>query len=388
MINQLIAPHGGELVLNMAGENERAELQERARSLPQILVGSRQLADLEMLAIGAYSPLGGFMKRADYLGVVNDMHLANGLPWTVPITLSTTSEQAATLKEGSQVALLNEHSTLQAVMTIEEKYGYDKQHEASKVYRTTEEAHPGVNAMYQQGDILLGGPVRVVALQNQTFAQYRYTPGQSRQLFVERGWKRVVGFQTRNPVHRAHEYIQKCAMETVDGLYLHPLVGDTKGDDIPADVRMRCYEVLLANYYPTDRVILGVLPAAMRYAGPREAIFHALMRKNYGCSHFIVGRDHAGVGNYYGTYDAHHIFAEFDPARLGITPMFFDHTFFCRACDSMASSKTCPHGNDHHVTLSGTKVRQMLQAGEIPPREFSRPEVAKVLIEAMRQPVA
>ena len=388
MINQLIAPHGGELVLNMAGENERAELQERARSLPQILVGSRQLADLEMLAIGAYSPLGGFMKRADYLGVVNDMHLANGLPWTVPITLSTTSEQAATLKEGSQVALLNEHGTLQAVMTIEEKYGYDKQHEASKVYRTTDEAHPGVNAMYQQGDILLGGPVRVVALQNQTFAQYRYTPGQSRQLFVERGWKRVVGFQTRNPVHRAHEYIQKCALETVDGLYLHPLVGDTKGDDIPAHVRMRCYEVLLANYYPTDRVILGVLPAAMRYAGPREAIFHALMRKNYGCSHFIVGRDHAGVGNYYGTYDAHHIFAEFDPARLGITPMFFDHTFFCRVCDSMASSKTCPHGDDHHVTLSGTKVRQMLQAGEIPPREFSRPEVAKVLIEAMRQPVA
>ena len=388
MINQLIAPHGGELVLNMAGENERAELQERTRSLPQILVGSRQLADLEMLAIGAYSPLGGFMKRADYLGVVNDMHLANGLPWTVPITLSTTSEQAATLKEGSQVALLNEHGTLQAVMTIEEKYGYDKQHEASKVYRTTEEAHPGVKAMYQQGDILLGGPVRVVALQNQAFAQYRYTPGQSRQLFVERGWKRVVGFQTRNPVHRAHEYIQKCALETVDGLFLHPLVGDTKGDDIPAHVRMRCYEVLLANYYPTDRVILGVLPAAMRYAGPREAIFHALMRKNYGCSHFIVGRDHAGVGNYYGTYDAHHIFAEFDPARLGITPMFFDHTFFCRACDSMASSKTCPHGDDHHVTLSGTKVRQMLQAGEIPPREFSRPEVAKVLIEAMRQPVA
>ncbi|MFL5695505.1 MAG: sulfate adenylyltransferase [Ktedonobacteraceae bacterium] len=388
MINQLIAPHGGELVLNMAGENERAELQERASSLPQVLVGSRQLADLEMLAIGAYSPLGGFMKRADYLGVVNDMHLANGLPWTVPITLSTTSEQAATLKEGSQVALLNEHGTLQAVMTIEEKYGYDKQHEASKVYRTTEEAHPGVKAMYQQGDILLGGPVRVVALQNQAFAQYRYTPGQSRQLFVERGWKRVVGFQTRNPVHRAHEYIQKCALETVDGLYLHPLVGDTKGDDIPAHVRMHCYEVLLANYYPTDRVILGVLPAAMRYAGPREAIFHALMRKNYGCSHFIVGRDHAGVGNYYGTYDAHHIFAEFDPARLGITPMFFDHTFFCRACDSMASSKTCPHGDDHHVTLSGTKVRQMLQAGEIPPREFSRPEVAKVLIEAMRQPVA
>ena len=388
MINGLIAPHGGELIINMAGESERAELPERARSLPQIQIGSRQLADLEMLAIGAYSPLGGFMNKADYLGSVNDMHLSNGLPWSVPITLSTTSEQAATLKEGSQIALVNAQGTLQAVMTIEEKFGYDKQLEASKVYRTTDEAHPGVKVVYEQGDVLLGGPVRVVALQQQAFAKYRFTPTRSRQSFAERGWKRVVGFQTRNPVHRAHEYIQKCALETVDGLYLHPLVGDTKGDDIPADVRMQCYEVLLENYYPTDRVILGVLPAAMRYAGPREAIFHALMRKNYGCSHFIVGRDHAGVGNYYGTYDAHYIFAEFDPAKLGITPMFFDHTFFCRACDSMASSKTCPHNSDHHVALSGTKVRQMLQVGEIPPREFSRPEVARVLIEAMRQPVA
>lgn len=388
MTNQLIAPHGGELVLNMANKAERADLQERARGLPEVTVGSRQLADLEMLAIGAYSPLSGFMKRADYLGAVNDMHLENGLPWSVPITLSVTPEQAAGLKEGSQVALMNEQGTLQAVMLLEEKYGYDKQHEASKVYRTTEEAHPGVKVVYQQGDVLLGGHVRVVALPKQAFAKYRFTPAQSRQQFTEKGWRRVVGFQTRNPVHRAHEYIQKCALETVDGLYLHPLVGDTKGDDIPADVRMRCYEVLLENYYPEDRVVLGVLPAAMRYAGPREAIFHALMRKNYGCSHFIVGRDHAGVGNYYGTYDAHYIFAEFDAAKLGITPMFFDHTFFCRACDSMASSKTCPHGNDQHVTLSGTKVRQMLQAGEIPPREFSRPEVAKVLIEAMRQPVA
>ncbi len=388
MTDNLIAPHGGKLILNMASEAEQAELQELAKGLPSIPVGSRQLADLEMLAIGAYSPLAGFMTRADYVGVVNNMHLSNGLPWSVPITLAVTAEQANGIPLGSQVALLNAQGELQAVLRVEEKYGYDKQLEARQVYRTEDEAHPGVSVVYQQGEILLGGPVRVVALQQQAFAQYRYTPTQSRQLFAERGWRRVVGFQTRNPVHRAHEYIQKCAMETVDGLFLHPLVGDTKGDDIPADVRMRCYEVLLENYYPAERAVLGVLPAAMRYAGPREAIFHALMRKNYGCSHFIVGRDHAGVGNYYGTYDAHYIFAEFDAAALGITPMFFDHTFFCRACDAMASSKTCPHGNEQHVTLSGTKVRHMLQAGEIPPREFSRPEVAKVLIEAMRQPVA
>lgn len=387
-VNGLIAPHGGELVINLASEDERTVLQERAKELPQIVVGSRQLADLEMLANGAYSPLGGFMTRGDYLSVVNDMHLSNGLPWSIPITLAVTSEQAKTIAPGSQVALVDSEGALQAVMTVEEKFSYDKQLEARKVYRTEEEAHPGVKVVYQQGDILLGGPVRVVALQRQIFAEYRYTPTQSRALFAEKGWKRVVGFQTRNPVHRAHEYIQKCALETVDGLYLHPLVGDTKGDDIPADVRMRCYQVLLKNYYPADRVTLGVLPAAMRYAGPREAIFHAIMRKNYGCSHFIVGRDHAGVGNYYGTYDAQRIFSEFDPAKLEITPIFFDHTFFCKVCDSMASQKTCPHGNEHHVILSGTKVRQMLRAGEIPPPQFSRPEVARVLIEAMRQPEA
>ena len=388
MRNGLIAPHGGELVINMAGEQEGALLREQAKSLPHLQIGSRQMADLEMLANGAYSPLGGFMKRADYLSVVHTMHLSNGLPWPLPVTLPVRSEQAATLKEGTQVALVDAQGLPQAILMIEEKFGYDKEHEASQVYRTTEEAHPGVKVLYQQGEVLLGGPVRVVELQHQAFAKYRFTPTQSRLQFAGRGWKRVVGFQTRNPVHRAHEYIQKCALETVDGLYLHPLVGDTKGDDIPAEVRMRCYEVLLENYYPEDRVILGVLPAAMRYAGPREAVFHSLMRKNYGCSHFIVGRDHAGVGNYYDTYDAQRIFSEFDPSLLDITPVFFEHTFFCRVCGSMASSKTCPHGNEHHVTLSGTKVRQMLQAGEIPPREFSRPEVAKVLIEAMRQPVA
>lgn len=387
MIDELILPHGGRLLLNMAEETEREELQERAKSLVQFPVGSRQLADLEMLAIGAYSPLTGFMNRADYLGVVNDMHLSSGLPWSVPITLSTSQSQADTLTIGSQVALVTQQGELHAVMTVEEKFGYDKQLEARNVYRTEDAAHPGVQALYQQGDVLLGGPVRVLTLPQQTFAQYRLTPTQSRAQFAERGWKRVVGFQTRNPVHRAHEYIQKCAMETVDGLFLHPLVGDTKGDDIPADVRMRCYEVLLEKYYPANRVVLGVLPAAMRYAGPREAIFHALVRKNYGCSHFIVGRDHAGVGNYYGTYDAQYIFSEFDPRKLAITPLFFEHTFYCRLCDAMASPKTCPHGKEQHIVLSGTKVRQMLQEGEIPPREFTRPEVAQVLIESMSHPI-
>jgi sulfate adenylyltransferase len=373
------------LVLNQAGEAESADLLAKSAGLPRITIGSRQLADLEMLAIGAYSPLTGFLRRADYLSVVNEMHLSNGLPWSIPITLAVDAEQIAHLKEGGEVALVDTRGDLQAILTIEEIYPYDKQLEASKVYRTQKEQHPGVRVLYQQGDFLLGGPVRVISLQEQSFARYRYTPMQSRALFAERGWTRVVGFQTRNPVHRAHEYIQKCALETVDGLYLHPLVGDTKEDDIPAEVRMRCYEVLLEHYYPADRVLLGVLPAAMRYAGPREAVFHALMRKNYGCSHFIVGRDHAGVGNYYGTYDAHAIFAEFDTAKLGITPMFFDHAFFCRVCGSMASTKTCPHGADQHVTLSGTKVRQMLQAGQTPPPEFSRPEVARILIEAMRK---
>ncbi len=388
MADGLIAPHGGTLVINQADEAERSALQAQAAELPSITVSSRQLADLEMLANGAYSPLTGFMRRTDYESVVRDMHLANGLPWTIPITLATSREQAAQLKEGSRVALVNDAGALQAVLTLQEKYPYDKQLEARQVYRTQEDAHPGVKVLYQQGDVLLGGPVRVLPRQNQEFAHYRYTPSQSRQLFTERGWKRIVGFQTRNPVHRAHEYIQKCALETVDGLYLHPLVGDTKADDIPAHVRMRCYEVLLEHYYPAERVLLGVLPAAMRYAGPREAIFHAIMRKNYGCSHFIVGRDHAGVGNYYGTYDSQKIFSEFDPAALGITPMFFEHSFFCRACDGMASAKTCPHPDEQHVTLSGTKVRQMLQAGAMPPREFSRPEVAKILIEAMQQRAA
>lgn len=380
-------PHGGELVERSATAAQKDELLARAGSLPSINVSSRTVSDLEMLAIGAYSPLTGFMNRAEYRSVVNSMRLPNGLAWTIPVTLAVSRDEAASLPASGEIALNDASGQVIAVLELTEKYGYDPREEALKVYRTEDGAHPGVDAVYQQGDVLLAGPVAVLtALNHDDFPGYRLTPRQTRALFLEKGWGTVVGFQTRNPVHRAHEYIQKCALELVDGLLLHPLVGETKSDDIPADVRMRCYEVLLEGYYPRDRVVLAVNPAAMRYAGPREAIFHAIVRKNYGCSHFIVGRDHAGVGDYYGTYDAQHIFGEFSRAELDITPFFFDHTFFCRRCAGMASVKTCPHDSDSRVNLSGTQLREMLRSGQQPPEEFTRPEVAQVLIAAMQGP--
>jgi sulfate adenylyltransferase len=367
---------------------EADALRERADRLPMVTLNARTLSDLELLAVGGYSPLNGFMTRADYLGVVNDMRLTSGERWPMPITLAVSQDEAASIQEGSEVAIADELGKRLAVMTVTEKFDYDKSHEARNVFRTEDEAHPGVTALYAQGDTLLGGSVQVFVLPgHDDFPAYRLTPAQTRAEFQRRGWKTVVGFQTRNPVHRAHEYIQKCALEIVDGLLLHPLVGETKGDDIAADIRMRCYEVLLENYYPQDRVLLSVNPAAMRYAGPREAIFHALVRRNYGCTHFIVGRDHAGVGNYYGTFDAQLIFEEFAPGELGITPLMFEHTFYCKKCDEMASIKTCPHDGESRVALSGTQVREMLKGGIEPPLEFSRPEVARVLIEAMQERV-
>jgi len=381
---KLIKPHGGTLINREIQGSKREELIRKATTLPKVQLSSRQVSDLLMLAIGGYSPLDGFLNEADYTSVLDRMKLVNGVVWPIPITLAVSTDEADGLRVPSEVSLYDDDH-LVGILHVTEKFTYDKEREAQAVYGTTDRAHPGVAALMAQGEWLLAGPISLLNRpRNHSFQQYRLDPSGTRSVFSERGWRRVVAFQTRNPVHRAHEYIQKCALEIADGLLLHPLVGNTKSDDVPADVRMRSYEEILAKYYPASRTVLSVMPAAMRYAGPREAVFHALIRKNYGCSHFIVGRDHAGVGNYYGTYDAHYIFDEFDPSELGITPLFFDHTFYCRTCGAMASAKTCPHESTNHVTLSGTKVRELLSAGELLPAEFSRPEVARVLIDAYR----
>jgi sulfate adenylyltransferase len=382
---ETIAPHGGTLVDLLLPEEEAQRTAEEAEHLPKISVSKRELSDLEMLAVGALSPLTGFMGEKDYRTVLDETHLSSGLAWAIPVTLSLDEEETKRVGGAGRVALTSGGHAM-AVLDVDSIYRRDREIEALSVFRTTDPAHPGVKALHTAGEFLLSGEVRVIRLpRHTTFERYRLTPAQTREAFAARGWRTVVGFQTRNPVHRAHEYLQKCAMEIVDGLLLHPLVGETKEDDVPAEVRMRCYEVLFENYYPRDRAMMSVFPAAMRYAGPKEAIWHAICRKNYGCTHFIVGRDHAGVGSYYGTYDAQKIFDEFEPDELGITPLFFEHSFFCVRCDQMASPKTCPHDDEDRVVLSGTKVREMLRAGEKPPKEFSRPEVAEILIEAMSE---
>jgi sulfate adenylyltransferase len=370
---QLIAPHGGALVDRTGPRPDDVE------QLEVVTLTSRELSDLDMLASGALSPLEGFMNQHDYERVVEEMRLARGLPWALPVCLAV--DRAP---DGDQVVLTDEAGTALAVLEVDEAFEYDKEREAERCFRTIEDDHPGVARLYAQKPLYLAGRVTVFERAEPSFPELALDPAETRAAFSERGWKRVVGFQTRNPIHRAHEYLTKGALETVDGLLIHPLVGETKSDDVPAATRVECYRILVEKYYPADRVLVAAFPAAMRYAGPREAIWHAICRKNYGCSHFIVGRDHAGVGDYYGTYDAQLIFDEFEPHELDIEPMFFEHAFFCRVCGSMATPKTCPHGGDDHVFLSGTKVRELLAEGELPPVEFTRPEVAEVLIDSYR----
>ena len=382
----MIAPHGGKLINRVVDSKERDRLLGLAPKLPKVVLNAREMADVDMIAVGAMSPLEGFMSKADYEGVVNTRRLKRGLPWTVPVVLAVKPGAAADqYKEGSEVALETQDGQLLAILAVESKWKMDKGHEARQVLRTDDKAHPGVQYLDGIGDTYLGGRISVVnRLRYEKYENRRLDPVETRTLFKQKGWKTVVAFQTRNPIHRAHEYLTKCALEVCDGLMLHPLMGETKSDDVPADVRMKCYEALLAGYYPKERTALVVYPQAMRYGGPSEAVLHALCRKNYGVTHFIVGRDHAGVGKYYGSYDAQKLFDEFEPGEIGINLLKFENSFWCKRTGGMASTKSSPAGPEERVELSGTQVRDMLRAGTMPPPEFSRPEIAKILIDAMR----
>lgn len=377
----LVAPHGGTLINRVVEPAVANTLAEEAKSLPAVTLSPREQGDLELIAVGGFSPLTGFMGRADFESVCRDMKLANGLVWPVPVILSPSDDVTKSIEPGQRIALKDDAGNLLAVMDVTEKYAHDKTLE-NAVYGTDDANHPGAQVTAKQGSSCLAGPLHVITPNARPeFAEYRLTPSQTRAAFEAKKWKTVAAFQTRNPIHRSHEYLTKVALEMTDGLLIHPVVGETKKDDIPADTRMACYTTLIDGYYNKDRTMLSVLPLAMRYAGPREAVLHALIRKNYGISHFIVGRDHAGVGTYYGTYDAQKIFDRFEEGAIGVTILPFEHTAWCKTCEAIVSSKTCPHDNSHKIAPSGTKVRDLLAAGERPPVEFSRPEIADILIK-------
>ena len=381
-----VPAHGGKLVSRLVANDEAADLLLRAGSLPKVALDARTGADAELIATGALSPLEGFLRKDDYFSVIRDTHLAGGPLFPIPITLSVPKGSRADYKEGREAALTVDGKAV-GVIAVDEIYDLDRELEAKEVYKTTEDKHPGVAYLFEHRDeVALGGRITLATRTiERKFPKHHRDPSELRALIAEKGWRRTVAFQTRNPIHRAHEYLLRVALEIVDGLVVHPLVGETKGDDVPAAVRVRCYEALLEKYFPAERALLSVFPFAMRYAGPREALIHAIARQNYGFSHFIVGRDHAGVGNYYGTYDAQKIFDTVQPGELAITPLFFEHSFYCSGCSGVASIKTCPHDAAQRLTLSGTRVRELLTKGEGLPAEYSRPEVAAILTAAYRE---
>ncbi len=377
----MIDPHGGRLVDLVVKGKEKEEFLKEAGGFKKLKLPIYKLRELENIATGLFSPLEGFIGYDDYINIIKDMRLSSGIVWSIPIILPVSEEMFKNVNNRDIITLTDVYGEIYGTIKISDKFQRNKEIEAREIFKTTDESHPGVHKIYTEPDYAIAGKIRLFKrLDYGDLAKYKLDPKETRKLFKRNGWKTVVAFQTRNPIHRAHEYLQKTALEMVDGLFLNPLVGETKKSDIPAKIRMKTYEVILKNYYPKERVLLGVFPANMFYAGPREAIFHAICRKNFGCTHFIVGRDHAGVGNYYGTYDAQKIFEHFKPEEIGITPLKFENAFYCTKCESMATAKTCPHSSEFHIYLSGTKVRKMLSEGKLPPREFMRPEVSRILL--------